>query len=207
MYSRPIQKLLDAFARLPGVGPRTAERFVFHLLSSGKQEAAALAEALRDLVATVRSCERCFDFSDASPCALCRDPHRDAGVLCVIAEPADLQALERSGAYRGRYFVLRGTIDPTDEDALRRLKQQELFARLSASGGNGDGSKIMEVILAMNPDVAGETTMLFLERRARELRPDIKIARLARGLPMGSDLRYADEITLGSALKHRTRSV
>lgn len=200
MYPRPIQQLIDAFGRLPGVGPRTAERFVFHLLSSGKQEAAALAESLRGLVASVKSCEMCFDFSDASPCVVCRDARRDTGVLCIVAEPADLQALERSGAYRGTYFILRGTIDPTDEETTRRLKIAEIFRRAQNDKG------VTEVILAFNPDVAGETTMLFLERRLRELRPEIKISRLARGLPMGSDLRYADDITLGSALKHRTRS-
>lgn len=201
MYPPPIQRLLSAFAKLPGVGPRTAERFVFHLLSSGKQEAAALAESLRVLVASVKSCEMCFDFSDASPCVLCRDARRDAIVLCIVAEPADLQALERSGAYRGRYFILRGTIDPTDDEMGKRLKIAELLGRVQNDKG------LAELILAFNPDVAGETTMLFLERRLRELRPNIKISRLARGLPMGSDLRYADDITLGSALKHRTRSV
>lgn len=201
MYPPPIQRLLSAFAKLPGVGPRTAERFVFYLLSSGKQEVAGLAESLRGLAATVKSCEMCFDFSDSSPCALCRDSRRDACVLCVVAEPADLQALERSGAYHGKYFILRGTIDPMNKDAMQRLKIQELFARI------GDGLKITEVILAFNPDVAGETTMLAIERKLRALRPNINISRLARGLPMGSDLRYADDITLGSALKHRTRSL
>jgi recombination protein RecR len=201
MYSPPIQRLLSAFSKLPGVGPRTAERFVFHLLKSGKREVSDLAIALGNLAQSVRSCEMCFDFSDATPCTLCRDARRDGGMLAVVAEPADLQAIERSGAYHGRYFVLRGTIDPTDEDRVKRLKISELFLRMQTDKG------VTEIILAFNPDVAGETTMLFLERRVRELRPDIKISRLARGLPMGSDLRYADDITLGSALKHRTRSV
>lgn len=198
MYSRPIQKLLDAFARLPGVGPRTAERFVFHLLKSGKKEVAELAEALQRMIATVRSCETCFDFSDASPCVICRDPGRDAAMLCIVAEPADAHTIERSRAYRGRFFVLRGTVDPTDEEGAARLKLHECAERAARD------TRLVEIILGFNPDVAGETTMLYLERRIRDARPDIRISRLARGIPMGGDLRYADDMTLGSALAHRT---
>lgn len=200
MYPRPIHQLIQAFAKLPGVGPRTAERFVFHLLAKGKQDVTYLADALRGLVAMVRSCTMCFDFSDTSPCALCRDDGRDTALLCIVAEPADVQVIERSGAYRGRYFVLRGAIDPTDDEAQARLKTAELFHRVQTDAG------IQEIILAFNPDVAGETTMLTLGRRIQEIRPLTRVSRLARGLPMGSDLRYADDVTLSNAMTHRVNT-
>jgi len=185
--------------KLPSVGPRTAERFVFHLLRSGKKEVAELTLALKNLMETVKSCEVCWDFSDQSPCMICRDTHRDARTIAVVALSHDVQAIERVKSYRGRYHVLRGVIHPDDEDSIHTLKIRELFDRV-------EQEDINEVILAFNPDMDGETTMMFLEKKLHMQKPTLKISRLARGLPMGSDIRYADDITLESALKHRTSS-
>ncbi len=199
MYPKPIQQLIRAFNKLPSVGTRTSERFVFYLLKSGKKDVAELTLALKQLMETVKSCEICWDFWDKSPCAICADPKRDHSTICVIQESQDIQALERTGVYHGVYHILRGVIKAEDEASLKYLKIPELLERASSL-------KIQEVILALNPDLPGETTMMYLERKIKETNPNIKITRLARGLPMGSDLQYADEITLGSALKHRTEN-
>lgn len=196
MYSRPIQQLIQAFRKLPSVGERTAERFVFHLLRSGKKDVAELTLALKHLIETVKSCEVCWNFSDQSPCEICRDQKRDHGVVCVMADPQDVQAIEKTGTYAGVYHVLRGVVKSDDEDSIRYLKIKELIDRSKKP-------ETREIILAFNPDVPGETTMMYLEREIKSAAPTVKITRLARGLPMGSDLQYADEITLGSALKNR----
>ncbi len=200
MYPFPIQKLIQMLSHLPSVGPRTAERYVFHLLKSGKKEVTELMRALQHVIETVKSCERCFDFSDRSLCARCADNARDATLLCIVQESQDIPALEKTGAYRGKYHVLRGTLRPDQEEATRELKIEELLARLTKE------KIIQEVLLAFNPDVAGETTMLYLERRVKETHPGVRVSRLARGLPMGSDLQYADEVTLQSAIRHRQSS-
>lgn len=198
MYSKSIQNLIDSFRKLPTVGQRTAERFVFYLLKSGKKEVGEITLALKELIDNVKSCEMCWDFSNNNPCAICGNKTRDNSLLCVISEPQDIPVLERTGMYNGLYHVLRGTIDPGNEEEMEKIKIKELFKRIE---GN---KQIKEVVLALNPDLSGETTMLFLEKKLKEKNPNIKITRLARGLPMGSDLQYADEITLGSALKNRT---
>ncbi len=200
MYSKPIENLIRAFSHLPGVGRRTAERYVFHLLKAGKKDPAELALAIKNLITTVKSCAICFDFSDRSPCAICADTKRNAKQICVVAESQDLQAIERTNMYTGRYHILRGLVET---DALisdeNTLKIPELVARAKSEG-------ITEIILALNPDLQGETTALYLEKELKTTNPELTITRLARGLPMGSDLQYADEITLSSALKHRTGS-
>lgn len=200
MYSKPIENLIRAFSHLPSVGRRTAERYVFHLLKAGKKDPAELALAIKNLISSVKSCAICFDFSDRSPCAICCDTKRDSKIICVVAESQDVQAIERTGVYQGRYHVLRGLVET---DALindeNSLKIPELVARAKSAG-------ITEIILALNPDLPGETTALYLEKELKEANPDLTVTRLARGLPMGSDLQYADEITLSSALKHRTGS-
>lgn len=195
MYSKSIQNLIDSFRKLPTVGQRTAERFVFYLLKSGKKEVAEITLALKELIDNVKSCETCWDFSDNNPCAICSNKTRDTSLLCVVSEPQDIPVLERTGIYNGLYHVLRGLVEPGDEEGMEKIKIKELFKRV---GGH------KEIILALNPDLSGETTMLYLEKEIKKLNPEIKITRLARGLPMGSDLQYADEITLGSALKNRT---
>jgi len=196
MYSSPIQNLISAFTRLPSVGERTAERYVFYLLKAGKKPAAELALALKNLISQVKSCEICWDFSDTSPCAICADKKRDQTVICVVADSQDVQVIEEIGAYQGLYHILRGVIKAQDLDILNFLKVKELLKRAQEPG-------VKEIILALNPDLDGENTAMFLEKKLKEKKPQIKITRLARGLPMGADLQYADEITLGSALKNR----
>ena len=198
MYSKSIQNLIDAFRRLPSVGQRTAERFVFYLLKSGKKEVGEITLALKELIDNVKSCESCWDFSDHNPCTICNNKTRDNSLLCVVSEPQDIPVIERTGMYNGLYHVLRGLVEPGDEEELEKIKIKELFLKLQKT------DKIREIILALNPDLSGETTMLFLEKKLKEKNPAIKTTRLARGLPMGSDLQYADEITLGSAIKNRT---
>lgn len=196
MYSSPIKKLISAFSALPSVGERTAERFVFYLLKSGKKEAAELILALKNLMASIKSCEACWTFSDKSPCHICADKNRDHTTICVVAEPADVEVMEKTGAFNGAYHILRGEIRADEELDVQNLKIKELLARA--------GGPVREIILALNPNLEGETTMMFLTKKIKETNPSIKISRLARGLPMGSDLQYADEITLGSALRNRT---
>lgn len=200
MYSKPIENLIRAFSHLPSVGRRTAERYVFHLLKAGKKDPAELALAIKNLISSVKSCAICFDFSDRSPCVICADSKRIQTQICVVAESQDVQAIERTGAYAGRYHILRGLVET---DALaseeNNLKIPELLGRVKNEG-------ITEIILALNPDLAGETTALYLEKEIKTFNYDLIVTRLARGLPMGSDLQYADEITLSSALKHRTKN-
>ena len=195
MYSKPIKQLISSFANLPSVGERTAERFVFYLLKSGKKEAAELILALKNLMATIKSCETCWTFADKSPCHICADKNRDHATVCVVAEPADVEVMEKTGAFNGVYHILRGEIRADEELDAQNLKIKELLIRA--------GGPVGEIILALNPNLEGETTMMFLTKKIKEINPSIKISRLARGLPMGSDLQYADEITLGSALRNR----
>ncbi len=205
MYSSPIQNLINSLKKLPSVGQRTAERFVFYLLKSGKKEVTELMLVLKDLIETVKSCEVCWNFTDASPCPLCQNKGRDQTTICVVADPQDLAVIERTGEYRGVYHVLRGLLDPSDEESLERMKVKELLERIKnpATPAGRQESRIKELVLALNPDLSGEATMLYLEKEIKNRHSAVKITRLARGLPMGSDLRYADEITLGSALKNR----
>ncbi|MFA5813479.1 MAG: recombination mediator RecR [Patescibacteria group bacterium] len=208
MYPPPIQQLLSAFSNLPTVGPRTAERFVFYLLKSGKKDVAELTLALKNLITQVKSCEICWDFSDTSPCKICTDTKRDHSTICVVEESQDLQAIEKTREYNGIYHVLRGTITPDEEESVKYLKVAELLKRINTKSVNQDyplSVSPKEVILALNHNLDGENTMMFLEKKLKETNPNLKITRLARGLPMGSDLQYADEITLGSALKNRTQ--
>ncbi len=196
MYSKPIQNLIQAFSRLPSVGERTAERFVFYLLKSGKKDVAEMTLSLKNLIEEIKSCEICWDFTDTTPCAICANEKRDQSTICVIQEPQNLQAIEKIGDYIGLYHVLRGTLKPGHDLVPKYLKINELLTRAKKP-------ETKEVILALNPDLNGETTMMFLEKKIKDTNPNIKISRLARGLAMGSDLQYADEITLGSALKNR----
>lgn len=198
MYPIPIEQLIKAFTKLPSVGRRTAERFVFYLLKSGKKDVAELTKALSNLMKHIQSCEYCWDFSDSSPCAMCSDTKRNQTTVCVVAEPQDMRAIERTGSYQGLYHILRGTINTEHEQIGRGLKLNELIGRIQKQ-------EQKEVILALNSDLRGETTMMFLEKKLRNEFPELIITRLARGLPMGSDMQYADEITLSSALKHRTK--
>lgn len=198
MYSSSINKLIEALKKLPSVGQRTAERFVFYWLKSGKKEVNELRDALNDLLQNTKSCEICWNFDDNSPCHICDDSKRNKGTVCVVADPQDLVAIENTHEYGGLYHVLRGTINPDDDEAgIAKIKIGELKKRIS-------NKEIKEVILALSPDLSGETTMMYIKKELLQINPDLKVTRLARGLPLGSDLQYADEITLISALKNRT---
>lgn len=199
MYSKSIDKLIVELKKLPSIGQHGAERFVYYWLKSGKKPVTELMLALKNLIDTVKSCEICFDFSDQSPCPICADPKRDATLVCVVAEPWDRAAIESTG-YKGRYAILRGTVDSSDPESIAETKIGALLARLK-----NPKNVIKEIILALNPDLAGETTMLYLEQQIKNLNQKLIVTRLARGLPLGADLRYADEITLGAALKHRVK--
>ncbi len=197
MYSPSINNLITELKKLPSVGQHTAERYVFYWLKSGKKDVTELMLALKELIENVRSCEICFDFSDTSPCAICSNAKRDHATIVVVTDSQDLQAIENTSEYKGVYHVLRGLLDTSDDTSLIRTKVAELLKRVQ-------NETISEIIFALNPNLAGETTTLYLEREIKKLKPSIRITRLARGLPMGSDLQYADEITLSNALKGRT---
>jgi recombination protein RecR len=195
----PVARLIEAFARLPGIGPKTAQRLTYHLLRVPDTEARALATALVAVRDEVVFCEECFNFSDAPACPICRDPLRDPRRLCVVEEPLDVLAIERTGEWRGRYHVLHGAISPMDGIGPERLRIRELLARVVAAEEAGE--PVAEVILATNPSLEGDATALYIaERLAGHVGA---ITRIARGLPVGGDLEYADEVTLIRALQGR----
>ena len=195
----PVARLIEAFSRLPGVGPKTAQRLTFHLLRAPDTEARILAAALIDVRDKVVFCDRCFNISDAPLCPICRDPSRDISRLCVVEEPLDVLALERTGEFRGLYHVLHGAISPIDGVGPDRLRIRELLAR--ADEAKRDGAPLEEVILATNPTLEGEATAMYLAERLEG--SVVLVSRIARGLPVGGDLEYADEVTLIRALQGR----
>ncbi len=195
----PVARLIEAFSRLPGVGPKTAQRLTFHLLRAPDTEARILAAALIDVRDKVVFCDRCFNISDAPLCPICRDPSRDISRLCVVEEPLDVLALERTGEFRGLYHVLHGAISPIDGVGPERLRIRELLAR--ADEAKRDGAPLEEVILATNPTLEGEATAMYLAERLEQ--SVVVVSRIARGLPVGGDLEYADEVTLIRALQGR----
>ena len=192
--NQSLQKLLDELGRLPGIGPKSAQRIAYHLLEADAEEARRLAEAILEVKEEVHFCSRCFNYATADECPICQDSTRDRTRICVVAEPRDVTAIERTGSYRGLYHVLGGVISPMDKIGPEQLHVRELLARLA------DG-EVREVILATNPDVEGETTATYLARTIRPL--GVRVSRLASGLPVGGDLEYADEITLGRAIEER----
>lgn len=195
----PVARLIEAFARLPGIGPKTAQRLTYHLLRAPDAEARALAAALVAVRDEVVFCERCFNISDAPVCPICRDPLRDARRLCVVEEPLDVLAIERTGEFRGLYHVLHGAISPIDGIGPERLRVRELLERADAA--EREGERIEEVILATNPTLEGEATAMYLAER---LEGSVGlVSRIARGLPVGGDLEYADDVTLIRALQGR----
>jgi recombination protein RecR len=193
-YPAPIQQLVDQLARLPGVGPKTAQRLAFFLLNMSAGEAERLAAAIVEARQRTRYCGVCFNFTDEDPCRLCRSPERDAGQIMVVQEPKDVAAMEKTREYRGRYHVLHGAISPMDGIGPEDLKVRELLERIAAGG-------VREIILATSSSLEGEATALYL---ARLLKPaGLQVTRIARGIPMGGDLDYADEMTLVKALEGR----
>jgi len=194
IVAEPVAKLVEAFNKLPGIGPKSAQRLAYYLLRSPDEEAKALAEAILTLKERIRLCSICFNITVCDPCLICQDKERDHSKICVVERPLDIPPLERTGKYKGVYHVLHGTINPVRGIGSAELKIKELSSRLQ------DGS-VKEVILATNPNLEGETTAMYLRRIILPL--GIRISRLARGLPFGSDLEYADDMTLGQALEDR----
>jgi recombination protein RecR len=191
---RSVQRLIDEFTRLPGIGPKSASRLTFYLLRASDNQSGDLAAALQDLKERTRLCSVCFNITEQDPCPLCEDSARDSKLLCVVEEPLDVLAIERSRAYNGRYHVLHGAISPVEGIGPEDLRVGELIQRVA----RGD---FTEVILATNPTLEGESTALYLQRRLSDM--PVRLTRLARGLPVGGDLEYTDEITLGRALEGR----
>ena len=198
MFSPTVQKLIDELSKLPGVGPKTAQRLAFHLLKLSPEDALPLAQALIDVKEIVRFCSRCFNLTEQDLCSVCLDAGRDTTSICVVEEPADIISIERTHEYRGLYHVLGGALSPLDGIGPQKLRLAELFERTRS----GD---VREIIVATNPNMAGEATALYIAEELRHLTAagDLRITRPAAGLPMGGDLEYADEVTLGRALTGR----
>ncbi len=190
----PVARLIEAFHRLPGIGPKSAQRLTYHLLRAPEAEARSLAQAIVELKERIILCSVCQNVTEADPCGICSDPARDRSTICVVEEPLDILALERSGGHRGLYHVLHGAISPMDGIGPEDLKVSQLVARLRKGGVN-------EVIMATNPNLEGEATAMYVGRLLTPL--GARVTRLARGLPVGADLEYADDLTLARALEHR----
>jgi recombination protein RecR len=197
-YAPPIQRLVSELSKLPGIGNRTAQRLAFHILRAPPEDAEGLAEAIREVKERIRLCEVCFNLADEPRCRICQDERRDTGLICVVEEPSDVIPMERTHEYRGRYHVLGGALSPIDGVDPDDLRIDELFARVTAAGAD-----VREVVLATNPTTTGEATALYIAQGLRERAPDVAVTRLASGLPVGADLEYADEITLGKAFAGR----
>jgi recombination protein RecR len=197
-YAPPVQRLVTELSKLPGIGNRTAQRLAFYLLRSSPEDATALAEAIREVKEKIGLCEVCFNLTDEARCRICQDPRRDHALICVVEEPSDVIPMERTHEYHGVYHVLGGALSPIDGVDPEDLKIAELFARAASADG-----AVREVVLATNPTTTGEATALHIAEELRVRSPQVAVTRLASGLPVGSDLEYADEVTLGKALAGR----
>jgi len=194
VYAAPVQDLIDELGRLPGVGPKSAQRIAFYLLKVSKEDALRLARSIAEVKDKVRFCAQCFNVSEGERCGICVDPRRDTTIVCVVEEPRDLVAVEKTGEFKGTYHVLQGAISPIEGVGPDQLRIRELLERIGTEG-------IEEVILCTNPNLEGEATALYLARLLKPL--GLKVTRIASGLPVGGDLEYADELTLGRALEGR----
>jgi recombination protein RecR len=194
MYAAAVQELIDELGRLPGIGPKSAQRIAFHLLKLPREDALRLSQAIVEAKDKVSFCTRCFNVAEGEECSICLDSRRDATVVCVVEEPRDIVAIEKTQDYRGRYHVLQGAINPIEGVGPDQLRIKELLHRLGTE-------EIAEIILCTNPNIEGDATAMYLSRQLRPL--GIKVTRLASGLPVGGDLEYADELTLGRALEGR----
>jgi len=199
-YSPPVQTLVTELSRLPGVGHRTAQRLAFHILRASPEEAASLAQAIREVKEKIGLCEVCFNLTDETRCRICQDTRRDHGLICVVEEPSDVIPMERTHEYHGVYHVLGGALSPIDGVDPEDLRIAELFARVASPEG---GAPVQELVLATNPTTTGEATALHIAEELRARAPGLTVTRLASGLPVGSDLEYADEVTLGKAFAGR----
>jgi recombination protein RecR len=198
MYAPPVNRLITELARLPGIGQRTAQRLAFHILRMPPEDVLPLADAIREAKDTIGQCEVCFNLAVGPLCKVCEDPRRDPALICVVEEPSDIIPIERTHEFSGRYHVLGGSLSPIDGVDPDDLHIAELFKRI-------DGGEVREVVVATNSTTTGEATALYLADTLRERAPDVAVTRLATGLPVGGDLEYADEVTLGRALRGRMR--
>jgi len=198
VYAPPVQKLISELSKLPGVGGRTAQRLAFHLLRAEEQDAFALADAIREVKERIGFCEVCFNLAEGPRCRICADERRSSDTICVVEEPADVISIERTHEFRGRYHVLGGALSPIDGIDPEDLKIAELLRRVREGAGD-----IQEVVIATNPTTTGEATALHVAAGLRQVSPELSVTRLASGLPVGADLEYADELTLGRALAGR----
>jgi recombination protein RecR len=196
VYAPPVQQLIDEFGRLPGVGPKSAQRIAFYLLKASKDDAVRLSRAIEIAKERVAFCERCFNVAEGPLCEICSDGRRDQHVICVVEEPRDVVAIERTNEFKGTYHVLQGVINPIEGIGPDQLKVKELLTRLDPEG-------VTEVILCTNPNIEGEATGMYLARLLEPL--GINVTRIASGLPVGGDLEYADELTVGRALENRRK--
>jgi recombination protein RecR len=196
LHAPPIQRLITELGKLPGIGNRTAQRLAFHILRADADDANGLADAIREVKEKVGLCEVCFNLAEGPRCRICEDERRDAAVICVVEEPGDVIPIERTHEFRGRYHVLGGALSPIDGVDPEDLKIAELFARV-------EGGEVTEVVLATNPTTTGEATALHIAVGVHERSPGVTVTRLASGLPVGGDLEYADEVTLGRAFSGR----
>ncbi len=196
MYAPPVQRLITELSKLPGVGGRTAQRLAFHLLRASEEDALGLAEAIREVKQRIGLCETCFNLSEGPTCRICADERRDAALICVVEEPSDVISIERTHEFSGRYHVLGGALSPIDGIDPEDLRIAELYGRVA------DGT-VREVVIATNPTTTGEATALHIAEGLRADTPSVTVTRLASGLPVGADLEYADELTLGRALAGR----
>lgn len=223
-FAPPVQKLVTELSKLPGIGNRTAQRLAFHILRASGEEATALAQAILEVKERIGLCEVCFNLADEPRCRICRDPRRDQSVICVVEEPSDVIPMERTHEFEGVYHVLGGALSPIDGVDPEDLKIAELYARVAGEALSSDGSRapedtypsepplhgdrelggaVREIVLATNPTTTGEATALHIAQGLHERSPELRVTRLASGLPVGSDLEYADEVTLGKALSGR----
>lgn len=193
-YTKPLARLVEEFQKLPGIGPKSAQRMAFHILKMTHNEVQKFSEAILEAKEKIKYCRQCFNMSSENPCEICTNSNRDKTILCVVAETKDLIALERTREYKGSYHVLQGLISPLDGITPEDLRIKELIERLSQE-------KIQEIILALNPSVEGEATSMYLAKIIKPL--GVKVSRIAFGLPVGADLEYADEVTLARALEGR----
>jgi recombination protein RecR len=198
MVASPIARLVQQLAKLPGVGEKTAARLAFHILRAPAEDAAALAAAIAEVRQKIRFCSVCCDLTEADPCAICRDARRDGGLVCVVAQPQDVLAIERAGGYHGRYHVLHGVLSPLDGIGPDDLRVAELVRR---SGAGGADVPVREAILATSPSVEGEATAVYLAKLLRPL--GVRVTRIATGVPIGGELEYADQLTLARAIDGR----
>ena len=198
MFASPIARLVQQLGKLPGIGEKTAARLAFHILRASPEDAAALAAAIAEVKQKIRFCSVCCDLTEADPCAVCRDARRDAGVVCVVAQPQDVVAIERAGGYRGRYHVLHGVLSPLDGIGPDDLRVAELVRRCGTGAGGGT---VREAILATSPSVEGEATAVYLAKLLRPL--GVRATRIATGVPIGGELEYTDQVTLARAIDGR----